>query len=60
MWDGPPQLSTSTLPSSTLLQILITRAAKADHGSTGRQEFICSYSAILPIVGWSPVGAGDT
>lgn len=60
VWDGPLQLSTATLPSFSIpLQILMTRATKADHGSAGRQQgFICSYSAYSRL--WSPVGAGDT
>lgn len=60
VWDGPLWLSTSTLPSfSTLLQILMTWATKADHGSTRRQQgLICYYSAYSRL--WSPVGIGDT
>lgn len=45
--------------SSTLLQILVTRAAKAEHGSAGRQQgFICPYSTYSRL--WSPGGVGDT
>lgn len=54
VWDKPFRLSTSTLPSSsTLLQILMTSATEADHGSARRQQgLICYYSAYSRL--WSP------
>lgn len=53
VWDRPLRLSTSTLPSSSTLQILMTWVTKADHGSARRQQgLICYYSAYSRL--WSP------
>lgn len=59
VWDRPLRLSTSTLPSSSTLQILMTWVTKADHGSARRQQgLICYYSATVG--SGHQVGAGDT